>query len=78
MADRAGRSVSADERYVISQGTELVLDRPHQLQMIASRQVGSTDRAAKQHIADNGQALRKIAKYDASRRVPRAMQEGKL
>jgi hypothetical protein len=54
MADRAGRSVSADERYVISQGTELVLDRPHQLQMIASRQVGSTDRAAKQHIADNG------------------------
>src|ERR1700674_1051968 len=80
LADRAGRPVAADERDVVAQGENLFPDRAEQLRMVAARYVGAPDRAAEQHVADNGEALRGIEQGDAARRMARAVQdiEGQL
>ncbi len=67
--------MSADDRDVISQGQKLVSDRFEQLPLIASGEIGAADRAGEQYVADDRQTLRRTEKDDASRRMPRTMQD---
>ncbi len=67
--------MSADDRDIISQGQKLFSDRFEQLPLIASGEIGAADRAGEQHVADDRQALRRTEKDDASRRMPRTMQD---
>ena len=67
--------MSADDRDVISQGQKLFSDRLEQLPLIASGEIGTADRAGEQHVTDDRQTLRRTEKDDASRRMPRTMQD---
>src|SRR5829696_4054666 len=74
LANGARRAVAADESHIVAERQKLRGDRLDQRGMAAARQVGASDGALEQHVADNGKALGRIDEHDAPRRVSRAMQ----
>src|SRR5215210_6197282 len=66
LSDRAGGSVSADERDVVPEGQELLLDRPDQGPAVAARQIGASDGAAKQDIPDKSEPPGRRGEDDAA------------
>src|SRR5580700_3274816 len=73
-ADGARRPVAADEAHVVAERDQLVFDRSDERRMVAARQVAAADRAGKQHVADDGEALLRVEEGDAAGRVAGAMQ----
>ena len=65
-ANRAGRPVAAEERYVVSERQQLVLDRSDQGLVIAARNVAAPDGTLEQHIAHDGKPLLRIEQDHAS------------
>src|SRR4029078_4436031 len=76
--DRGCGPVSADDGDIARQREELVADRLDELCVIGSGQVGAADRTREQHVADDRQALRRIEKGSASRRMPRTVPDVEL
>ena len=64
----------ADEVDVIAQGKQLGLNRVDERVVVAVGKIGPADRAAKQHIANEGEFLGPVVKHDRARRVTGAME----
>src|SRR5216683_6955225 len=80
VTDRARGPVAADERYVVAERQQFFFDRADQHLVIAARNIAAPDRAPEQHVAHDGEPLRRVEEGHAARRVPRAMQhvEGEI
>src|SRR5690606_13234393 len=74
VAKGAAWAVAADEGDIFSARQELGLDGGDQRFMVAAGQIGTPDGAAKQDIADMGEALLVIQIDDVPGRMARAMQ----
>ena len=66
--------VAADEADVVAERQQLFLDRGDQRGVVAARQVGAADRAAKQHVADMGEFGGAVVVDDMAGRMAGAMQ----
>src|SRR3546814_5929575 len=60
LAEARGAAMARHEDDVVAEGPELLADRAQQRRMVAARQVGPADRAAEQHVADEGEAVRGV------------------
>ncbi|MNE44971.1 hypothetical protein D3C80_1392360 [compost metagenome] len=61
--------MAADETNFIPQRKQLVADGGHQLVVVTTRQIGTPDRAGKQHIAHMGKSLRTVVIDHMPRRM---------
>src|SRR4051794_36271771 len=75
LAECAGGAVPADEADVVAERQELLLDGPDQQGVIAPGQVRPADRPAKEHVAHESEAVRRVDEDDASWRMARAMED---
>src|SRR5690606_19756232 len=75
LAKRAARPMTANEADVIAERQELFADGSEQRLVIASRQVGPSDRSSKQHIADLRETCLAIIVDHVTGRMPRAMED---
>src|SRR5436190_22040603 len=67
LADGAHGAVAADEDEVVAERQELGLDGVDQGGVVAVGEVGAADGAAKQHVADEREALRGIDQHHRAR-----------
>ena len=74
LAEGRHRPVARDETDIITERPELVADRTDQRGVIAARQVGTADRALKQHIANHRQSRWRMEKHHVAGRVAGAVQ----
>ena len=58
---------------IVSERPELLADRANQIGMIAARKIGAADRARKQHISNQRDAMRAAKEDHMARRMPRAV-----
>src|SRR5690606_3146783 len=73
-AERAGRAVSRNESHLVAEWPELAGDRLDQVLVIAHREVGPSDRAGEEDVADEGEPGRAMEERHVSWRVPRAVE----
>ena len=74
LANSARRAVAANKRHVIAERQQLRLDRADQQFGTTAGQIGATDRALEQHIANEGEPLRSIEQHDRAGRMSWAME----
>src|SRR5215207_10836985 len=77
LAEGAHKSVAAEEGDLIAERQQLLFDRADERGVIAVREVGASDRAAEEDIADDREGLAAVDEDDAAGRVPGAMQHVK-
>src|SRR5690606_20974379 len=71
-------TMSADERNVVAERQQFLLDRADQRLVVASRQVRAPDRATEQHVAHMCEPRRGVVEHDVTRRMSRAMEDLEL
>ena len=65
--------VARQERHRFAERPEFVADRIHQRWIAAARQIGATDAAVEQHVADQCVVAVSFVEHDVARRVSRTM-----
>src|SRR4029077_14412426 len=75
LADAGARAVAADEADIVAERQQLFLDRVDQRGVAAAGQLGPSDRAVEQDVADMGEAQFLVEEHDAARRMAGAMQD---
>ena len=74
VTDPTTGTMAADETDIVSERQDLVADRGEQLRVVASRQIGTANRALEQHVTEMDEGLRAIVVDHVARRVSGAME----
>src|SRR5204863_5378907 len=72
-AEGRGLAVARHELDVVAEWPESLADGREKLLVVAAREVGAADRAAEQHVADEGELRRLVHEHDMARRLARAV-----
>src|SRR3981081_2500652 len=74
-ADAGTGAVAADEVDIVAEWQQFSCDRLDQRGVTAAGQIGASDRAAEQHVADMRETQFLIVEHNTSRRMAGAMQD---